>query len=42
MIFMKCGQMVLEIFLDPKHPEHVTEPEDYGLRHIAFFSGEIR
>lgn len=35
-VFMQCGQIVLEIFLNPKHPEHITEPEGYGLRHIAF------
>lgn len=35
-VFMECGQIVLEIFVDPKHPERVTEPEAKGLRHIAF------
>lgn len=35
-IFMQCGQIVLEIFIDPKHPERLTEPEAKGLRHIAF------
>lgn len=25
----------LEIFIDPTHPAHVTNPEAYGLRHIA-------
>ena len=35
-VFMECGQVVLEIFIDPKHPERVIEPEAKGLRHIAF------
>ena len=33
---MQCGQISLEIFIDPKHPERVSEPEAKGLRHIAF------
>ena len=35
-IFMKCGEIVLEIFIDPKHPEISKNPEQKGLRHIAF------
>lgn len=35
-VFMQCGQVALEIFIDPNHPERVTEPEAKGLRHIAF------
>lgn len=35
-VFMKCGQVALEIFIDPNHPERVTEPEAKGLRLIAF------
>lgn len=34
-VFMECG-VTLEIFIDPKHPERVTDPEAKGLRHIAF------
>lgn len=34
-VFMQCGQIVLEIFIDSNHPERVTEPETNGLRHIA-------
>lgn len=36
-IFMQCGQLILEIFIDPKHPERVSRPETKGLRHVAFF-----
>lgn len=35
-VFMECGQIILEIFIDPNHPEHATNPETKGLRHIAF------
>ncbi len=35
-VFMECSGIVLEIFIDPKHPERVTDPEAKGLRHIAF------
>ena len=35
-IFMRCGQVSLKIFVDPKHPERVSEPEAKGLRHVAF------
>lgn len=35
-VFMECDGIALEIFIDPKHPERVTDPEAQGLRHIAF------
>ena len=35
-VFMECGDIVLEIFIDPNHPERVSGPEALGLRHIAF------
>lgn len=35
-IFMECEDIVLEIFIDPNHPERVSKPEAMGLRHIAF------
>lgn len=35
-VFMECGQITLEIFIDPNHPERITNPETKGLRHIAF------
>lgn len=35
-VFMECGFIVLEIFIDPNHPERVSVPEAKGLRHIAF------
>lgn len=35
-VFMENSSIVLEIFIDPNHPQRVTEPEAYGLRHIAF------
>lgn len=35
-VFMECEQVTLEIFIDPKHPERLTNPEAKGVRHIAF------
>ena len=35
-VFMQCEQIVLEIFIAPKHPKRVSDPEVNGLRHIAF------
>ena len=29
-----CG-IQIEMFVDPKHPERATDPENIGLRHIA-------
>lgn len=35
-VFIECGQIVLEVFIDQNHPKRVTNPEAVGLRHIAF------
>ena len=35
-VFMECNNIFLEIFVDPNHPERVSNPETKGLRHIAF------
>ena len=35
-VFMKCGNIILEIFVDPNHPERMNHPEAKGLRHMAF------
>lgn len=35
-VFMECGQVVLEVFIDQNHPKRVTNPEARGLRHVAF------
>lgn len=40
-VFMECNGIVLEIFVDSKHPERVTFPETKGLRHIAFVVDNI-
>lgn len=34
-IFMKNGNVVLEIFVDPNRPDRLTKPESLGIRHIA-------
>lgn len=33
---MENNGIVLEVFIDPNHPERVSEPEARGLRHIVF------
>lgn len=35
-VFMENDGIVLEIFIDPNHPERVSDPEAKGLRHVAF------
>lgn len=35
-VFMENGTLLTEVFIDPNHPTRVSEPEAYGLRHIAF------
>ena len=35
-VFMESEGIVLEVFIDPNHPERVSSPEARGLRHIAF------
>lgn len=35
-VFMECNSIVLEVFIDSKHPNRVSYPEALGLRHIAF------
>ena len=29
-VFMECGEVVLEIFIDPNHPERLNKPEAKG------------
>lgn len=40
-VFMKCGDITLELFVDPNHPERVNSPEAKGLRHMAFTVDKI-
>ena len=40
-VFMENNSIVLEIFIDSNHPERVSEPEAYGLRHIAFVVDDL-
>ena len=35
-VFLSCGDVVLEVFVDSNHPERVSGPEALGLRHLAF------
>lgn len=40
-IFMECDDITLEVFVDPKHPERLNNPESKGLRHVAFMVDDI-
>ena len=40
-VFMENNSIVLEIFIDPNHPERASGPEAYGLRHIAFVVDDL-
>lgn len=35
-VIMKSDDAVLEVFVDPNHPQRMSKPEANGLRHIAF------
>lgn len=35
-VFMACGDLVLEVFVDPNHPARLTGPEVLGFRHLCF------
>lgn len=35
-VYLKHNDIRLEIFIDSKHPNRLSEPETLGLRHIAF------
>lgn len=35
-VFLSCGDVVLEVFVDSKHPARVSGPEALGLRHLCF------
>ena len=34
-VFMECNGLLLEVFIDPNHPQHNTKPENLGLRHFC-------
>ena len=34
-VFMECDELLLEVFIDPNHPQHNTKPENLGLRHFC-------
>lgn len=35
-VFMRCDQIVLEVFVDPKHQKKENNNEPCGLRHVCF------
>lgn len=36
LVWMEENGTRLEVFVDPTHPARVSNPEAYGLRHVAF------
>lgn len=40
-VFLSCGDVVLEVFVDPNHPQHNTNPETLGLRHLCFVVDDL-
>ena len=35
-VFMENNSIILEIFIDPNHPQRILAPEAFGLRHVCF------
>ncbi len=35
-VLMKGNGIELELFVDPRHPQRAENPENLGLRHVAF------
>ena len=40
-IFMEQQNIVLELFISVKHPQRVSGPEAYGLRHLALRTDDV-
>ena len=38
---MKGHGIFLELFLNKQHPPRATEPENYGLSHLAFYVDDL-
>ncbi len=41
-LMLKKGDVVLELFIAASHPERVTSPEAYGLRHLALAADDVQ
>ena len=41
-VFMENNSIVLEVFIDPNHPQRVSHPEAMGLRHIALVVDSLK
>ncbi len=39
-VLMNDGQLILEIFIDPRHPARSSNPENLGIRHIALTTNQ--
>ena len=40
-VWLEGNGVFLELFIDSTHPERVTNPEENGLRHLAFSVGDV-
>ena len=40
-VFMESGALLLEVFIDPNHPQHNTKPENLGLRHFCLIVEDL-
>ena len=40
-VFLSCGDVMLEVFVDPSHPQHNTNPETLGIRHLCFVVDDL-
>lgn len=41
LIYMKLENLILEIYKDSTHPQRLSKPEAYGLRHLCFEVDDI-
>lgn len=40
-VLMRSGDIALEVFIDPSHPQRASGPEQNGLRHFAISVGDV-
>lgn len=40
-VFMECDGLLLEVFIDPNHPQHNTKQENLGLRHFCLIVEDL-
>ena len=40
-VFLESGGLFLEVFIDSNHPQRVSGPEAFGLRHLCFVVDDL-